>query len=412
MSENGSSHVEPEPRVLSPSKSVRGAVARLMAFGVGLTLALVLSAWIFGEVAHPWGWVAGLWALTAVLAAVLARGVWLRLCAIMLATALFTLGAVEGWMISQVAAGPAERFEGRYTKDYYTGHDLFGYAPTKDGQFTVRRFVDDEVVYDTVYSINAQGLRVSPIPTGNAARENVLFFGGSVTFGEGVADDQSMPYQVGKVTEGSHQVHNFGFHGYGPHQMLAALEFDVFAESTSGPVSHVIYQALPEHVARVKGLVHWDRHGPWYVQNDQGEIEYAGSFWDRRSEFVNNLQPYFDRSLLYKRILGTHRALGAADAEFLVAVVARARDLTAEKFPGSEFHVILWDRNGFILSDTILEGLARAEIAHHKISDILPNFKTDYQDYEIAENEHHPNGRAHGLIADYLVQKVLNAPIE
>jgi hypothetical protein len=50
-------------------------------------------------------------------------------------------------------------------------------------------------------------------------------FGCSFTFREGVEDREAMPYLVGELSK--YIVYNFGFHGYGAHQMLSALEYGI-----------------------------------------------------------------------------------------------------------------------------------------------------------------------------------------
>ena len=369
-----------------------------------------IASWqLFEQLARPWVWFSVLWALIFGLAAYLVQSAALRSIWITSAAALLAVGAAEAWLSAEIEEGPEERFEGRYTEDYYTGHDQLGYGPNRGASYSVRRFVNGEIVYDTSYGINQDGLRVTPVPADGAAQKEVLFFGGSVTFGEGVADHESMPYQVGALAEGTHRVHNFGFHGYGPHQMLATLEFALYDRSVGGEVSHVIYQALPEHVARTLGAVPWDRHGPWYRENDQGQVEFAGSFADRHSSLFSALQPLLERSILYQRLFGLQRAWTENDAALYLAVVARARDLAQQRFPGSAFHVIFWDRAGYALSDQIRDGLERAGIPYHLVSDILPNFSSDHASYQIGEFEHHPNARAHGLIAGYVAEEILKA---
>lgn len=46
----------------------------------------------------------------------------------------------------------------------------------------------------------------------------------------------------------------FGFHGYGPHQMLSALESGLARSIADCDTRHVIYLALVEHVQRSAGL--------------------------------------------------------------------------------------------------------------------------------------------------------------
>lgn len=39
-----------------------------------------------------------------------------------------------------------------------------------------------------------------------------------------VNDNETAAYQVGEMSSGNYRIFNFGFKGYGPHQMLSAIE--------------------------------------------------------------------------------------------------------------------------------------------------------------------------------------------
>ena len=69
------------------------------------------------------------------------------------------------------------------------------------------------------------------------------------------AISETMPYQVGLRTDGQYATYNFAVHGYGTHQMLAAIENGMVASRVKEDVRYVIYQAIyPEHLYRLAGL--------------------------------------------------------------------------------------------------------------------------------------------------------------
>ena len=99
--------------------------------------------------------------------------------------------------------------------------DVLGYAPKRSKTLRWKRHFADELLFDVICTIDEDGLRLSPPCDG--ATESLLFFGGSYTFGPGVNDDETFSYLTG-LKYRDRCVHNFGYSGYGPHQMLAALE--------------------------------------------------------------------------------------------------------------------------------------------------------------------------------------------
>jgi hypothetical protein len=88
--------------------------------------------------------------------------------------------------------------------------------------------LDGELIYDVVYTIGEDGLRVTPEQRRESsvrsrkipARINV--FGGSFVFGQGLEDDQTLPFYLAR--ELGLDAKNFGFMGWGPQQALVILE--------------------------------------------------------------------------------------------------------------------------------------------------------------------------------------------
>jgi hypothetical protein len=156
---------------------------------------------------------------------------------------------------------------------------ILGYRPRKNTVVDSRKYFKDELVYDVTYSIDANGLRIAPPVTPGSGERCILFFGGSFTFGEGVEDDTTTAYQVGQRLEGRYRIFNFGFHGYGPHQMLSALESGLAKSISSCNARYVIYLVLVEHVQRPAGLALWDLEGPRYLLAANG-VERDGSLFE------------------------------------------------------------------------------------------------------------------------------------
>lgn len=144
-----------------------------------------------------------------------------------------------------------ERTEGGYTQNYFIPDETLGYAPQKGLAVSSRRYHGNELVYAVTYTIDINGLRISPTFPSAECTGSVLFFGCSLTFGEGLNDHEAMPFLVGTLSQ--RKVYNFAFHGYGPHQMLSAIEHGVVDKTVDGDPQYAIYQTGLFHVARAAG---------------------------------------------------------------------------------------------------------------------------------------------------------------
>jgi len=212
-----------------------------------------------------------------------------------------------------------------------------GYAPVPDQRARARATLGGELLYDVVYTIDAHGFRASPAR--EATTDRVLFFGDSVTFGSGLDDGETLPFAFAEAAGPSCGVANLAFQGYGPHQMLRALELGLPGLVAGAPIRAAVFATNPGHVRRMAGVAAWDWGGPRYVRDGRGQPVLAGRFGDdpllRLAHFLINWEA--GKTLM--------RLLVRGDQELYDAVVVRARDLLRERY-GAPLFVLMWDRAG------------------------------------------------------------------
>ena len=376
----------------------------------GLPVLLVLGVAVVASVLSlryfylAWAWTALAWAIALAMSAWMIQRQWLRLLLVNLAAVCLTFMLAEIWF-SPALSAPDDVYSGDYMGEYFVDHPLLGYGPKVDFRARSTRSVDGEIVYDTLYSINSDGRRITPQAT--EADRAVLVFGGSFTFGEGVQDAEAMPYRFGELAGSGYQVYNFGFHGYGPHQMLAALEFSLADKATDLPVSHVIYQTIPDHVHRAAGRAFWDKSGPRYELTAAGDAVFAGHFDDGKGAIRKALPDLLNKSQLYRRLFGVQQELSQADVQLYAGIVERAQQLVQQNYPQAEFHVLLWGYPGSDAFEMVSGALASRDIKVHPVIDILPYYANEAQRYELHPQDTHPNALAHDEIARYLAEEIL-----
>lgn len=164
----------------------------------------------------------------------------------------------------------------------------FGSQP-QPGKFTAKKLAaNGDVIYDTVFTIGQDGFRVTPRYEANQ-KHRINFLGDSFTFGEGVADNETMAYYVGDLvnrqSEGKFyplQVKNYGIHGWGIHQSLAILQSKLDHRADV----HFLLTA-PWHASRVACADFFTMGSPKYKLEDTGLVKkdgYCRSFgWVERS---------------------------------------------------------------------------------------------------------------------------------
>jgi len=276
---------------------------------------------------------------------------------------------------------------------------ILGSRPIPASHRIARKRYKDSLVYEVGISINQSGWRVCPPCTGKA-NQAVLFFGNSLTFGEGVNDEEAMPYQFGLANAEQYCVYNFASHGWGPHQMLALIEYGITDSLVAEPVSHIVFQTLyPEHIRRMLGFYEWDPRGPRYTLNKEGVAVHQGQF---DAHFPVAARPYLSaRSYIYKRFLQHPWSIHDQDKALYTAVVLRSHQLMQARYPGSRFHVLLWDWSEG--EDAVwFDAWREAGIEIHPIEAILPDGDKSNLAWKISPYDKHPNAATQERIASYL----------
>jgi hypothetical protein len=299
--------------------------------------------------------------------------------------------------------------EGKITDAVWIKHDILGYAPVKNNTITSTRYLGDTVTYKVVYTIDSDGLRIAP-PHKADSSECVLFFGCSYTYGEGVNDTETMPYLTGLKTNQNFRIYNFGFHGYGPHQMLSALEHGMVENIIKCKPRYAIYQALVTHIERSAGLESWDIHGPKYILNKDGEAVYAGYFDSEKIISPKRIENQLLKSAIFQKIWWKYHGNGrkptnSDDIELFLGIVDKARRVFEARYPGSEFRVLFWDYSNNDNYSKVIRGLNKRGVRVDLVSQILPDINSNA--YTIGEDPH-PNRSAYEIIAEYVANKIVN----
>ncbi len=153
----------------------------------------------------------------------------------------------------------------------------FGSQP-KSGTFTSKKVASNgDVLYYTIYTIGLDGFRVTP-QYDKKQSHRINFLGDSFTFGEGVADNQTMAYYVGDLINkqsGSKlnplQVKNYGIHGWGIHQSLAILQSKLVSRAN---VNFVL--TAPWHASRAACADVFTLGSPKYKLEESGLVKRNG----------------------------------------------------------------------------------------------------------------------------------------
>lgn len=364
----------------------------------------------FAPVPFFWLWLT--WAAFLFASILVVHGAWPRAILFNFGIVLCMLAAVEAYLSSNEYTSPIYP-----DGDFYVHDDLLGWAPVKGMQAHAIKFGPagllnhpSGLLFDTTYTIDSNGLRVAPPYQSDHLTGTVLFFGCSFTFGEGLKDNETLPYQVGAQSGGQYRTFNFAFEGYSPAQMLAEIEHGMVRRVVDTTPRYAYYVAIPGHVWRVAGLVSWGGHEPRYVLDADGTVHQEGYFEDRRPLHarlgIHRGVRQLRKSAIWRMLESPEPRITGDDLRLYFAVVRRSQELLKTQYPGIQFRVILWPVRNDPTYEKLRDGFLQMSIPLDLVEDILPDFRTDRSGFILSSADHHPNAIANRLIAQHVLNEI------
>jgi hypothetical protein len=159
-------------------------------------------------------------------------------------------------------------------------------------------------------------------------------------------------------------------------------------------------------------LAPWDRHGPRYRLKTDGKLVRDGNFDSPRRSAADWVGAAIRSSCTWQRFFGYGREADAADLKLFLAVVRESARLTRQRYPESRFQVILWDARNDQLVSAIESSLRAAGIAVYQLTSIIPDSRENWRQHVLDAHDMHPNARSYELLADFVVDRMLQVRVD
>ena len=283
---------------------------------------------------------------------------------------------------------------------YFISSDTLGYRVTPNNTCNSLLLNNKDTLYNVKYTIDSNGQRITPTVNNDSVSVTIVFFGDSFTFGDGLNDNQSLPYRVGIKGKGKVKVYNFALHGYGPHQMLASIESGL-VEKIIQPKGKVyfVFQSITDHLRRCSGDAPWDSHGPKYLINKDNKLHNTGHFDDDFFKFALN------RSYIYKAITKNGLDITHDKIKLYAAIMETTKNDLLAKYPDAQFKVIYWDLPTDETNNFVITSLREKNIDISLISKDIGIDSVSLPEYVI-KDDNHPNVKAVELLSDFLIKMI------
>jgi hypothetical protein len=273
---------------------------------------------------------------------------------------------------------------------------VLGHGPNPNGitRLAARLVRGGEVIYDALYSRDEEGRRITP-DRGGKADTAILLFGCSYTMGHGLHDRETFAWQLGEMLGETFQVLNYGYDGYGAHQMLALVEsgrLDALARRYTR--IYALYLTTAVHEMRCVGVWPWNYPGPRYIL-ENGALRHAGTLNERPelTRFLSRSQVYVRVKRAYHRHLAPYSALDTH-----VAIIAQAMRELHTRY-NAHFVTAVWP--DFTQVEAMLQSHG---VGILPLSGAMPEYSPEK--YTI-KGDGHPNALANTRVAEALANYLL-----
>lgn len=257
----------------------------------------------------------------------------------------------------------------------------------------------DDVLYDVRYTLNEHGHRITPKADDNPVAD-VLTFGCSYTFGYGLENEQTWPWQLAIDLGPQWKVENYASNAFGAQQMLDMLETNEIVPPTA-PHRYALYLGIDHHMIRQTGLFAYTSSA-YALEN--GKLVRKGLTDDQPVAVIHKIPHIFNGSQLARTFTAMYaKAMekGHRDeyAVVFVAMLSESARILREKY-GTELTVLIWPD-----LEVVEPLLDKAGIPWLELKQFLPEWGETGAAYHIRANiERHPNAHADQRLAEALAQ--------
>lgn len=306
----------------------------------------IVAGFRLGDWLSPLAWFTFGWGFVA---ALFSKKSALQGTAVAVMMTVLTIAALE-WVFGVLIRSQAGKEPAIVGPVHVTTDDpVLGYKPFPDSTYWGTRVRGGRIhggtdtIYHVRYRTESHSLRQTPVDS-TSPLKYALFFGCSMTFGEGVEDAETIPATFGKRAPG-YRPYNFAFSGYGPHQTLARLQRQSPRSYVPEPEGVAVYVYIDDHVNRVIGtLTNFTYNGgnvP-YFHHDGDSLRYGGLMREARP-----LRSWLYGKLMRSNILkffkiGYPFRLSDDDYALTADILAESARAYRQQFGNDNFYVLLY----------------------------------------------------------------------
>jgi len=286
---------------------------------------------------------------------------------------------------------------------YYEIEPRLGYRPFANTSIRSSLTKSGRTCYDITYETDQYHRRITPVADPEQRDQYALFFGGSYAYGEGVAEDETLPSHFARLAP-QYRPYNYAFHGYGPQNMLAKLQGVDIREEVPEAEGICVYVYLPDyHEKRAVGSMQvftgWGNALPYY-RLDQTDRVVRNDDFERGRPFVSSLYSLINTSNIVTYFkLDVPIVMRKSHYYVTARILNEAKKEFQKKFQSDNFYVLIYPHD--LKKAKIIDYLEELGIKYFSY-DLFKPFQEGYY----IKGDCHPNSHAFETIAHKLARDI------
>jgi hypothetical protein len=207
----------------------------------------------------------------------------------------------------------------------------------------IEKTANGKTIYKYSYTIDKFGRRVTPVKNEKERNKAVLFFVDSFMFGQGVNDNETLPYYCAELMPDT-MPYNCASPGLDTHDLLEDLRDERTRDGIKKSRDYAcIYLFIDDHVQRVINLPKIDGTAPCYYIDKKGMLKNGRNlFWGNpvTAYIISKLsRSRFSNFIVYSCIYSKGNE---KDIYLISRMIEESKNCFKEKFGSDKFIVLFW----------------------------------------------------------------------
>jgi len=283
--------------------------------------------------------------------------------------------------------------------------DLYTFEPNHTQELIEKVKGTGEIIYKVTMSTDALGRRITPIKGSRPRNKHLVFYGCSYTVGEGMGQEETIPYFTAAATK-NYRAYNLAVNGGNVSEAWTYTHYLDKLKDIPEKKGYAFYIFFDDHVPRYKGNVQnlsmWIYTRPLVRPEADGTIHYYG-LWRHARPLAVGISQLLSKSVFLRAIQFNFPPIYPQDLEDYVKVLVSIRQGYWDKF-GSDnpFVIVFYFNHASHLAPLLKPLLEREHIPYLDYSSIfLGNMSNERLTLPY---DGHPNALAHKILGEQIAE--------